>query len=130
VIDPFFGGVERDAAGLREMLKSIEGMGAELAPEHYETVADRDVLLRLQNNIKLRLVEAERHDAAAEVLETMVMLKPGEPALWREAGVLHAQAGNLRAAITALGNYVDMEPRTAERGQAQALMDALKNRLN
>lgn len=130
VIDPFFGGVERDAAGLRDLLKSVEGVAAELSPEHYDAVPDRDVLLRLQNNIKLRLIDTARHGEAAQVVESMVMLRPGDAALWRETGLLHARAGNLRAALAALGNYVDLEPRAAERGKIQALMDALKTRLN
>ncbi len=130
VVDPFFDGIQRDAPSLRELLKSIQGMGSELASAQYETVPDRDVLFRLQNNIKTRLVDAERLADAAGVVETMVMMRPGEPTLWRDAGILHANAGNLRAAIEAFGHFMDLEPRQNARLQVQALVDDLKKRLN
>lgn len=130
VIDPFFDGIQRDAASLRELLKTMQGVGSELSSNHYETVSDRDVLFRLQNNIKARLVDGDRLAEAANVVETMVMMRPGEPALWRDAGVLHANAGNLRAAIEAFGHFMDLEPRENARIQVQALVDDLRKRLN
>ena len=60
----------------------------------------------------------------------MVMMCPGEAALWRDAGVLHANAGNLRAAIEAFGHFMDLEPRDKARLQVQAMVDDLKKRLN
>src|SRR5579864_8089930 len=58
ILDPFHGGRVCDAATLRELLKAMAGQEVELAPEHYAPVADRDVLLRLQNNLKSRLLQA------------------------------------------------------------------------
>lgn len=130
VVDPFFDGIQRDAPSLRELLKTMQGVGSELSAEHYETVADRDVLFRLQNNIKARLVDGDRLSEAANVVETMVMMRPGEPSLWRDAGVLHANAGNLRAAIEAFGHFMDLETRDSARLQVQALVDDLRRRLN
>src|ERR1700730_16183354 len=57
ILDPFHGGRVLDAVALRELLKAIAGQEVELAPEHYAPVADRDVLLRLQNNLKSRLIQ-------------------------------------------------------------------------
>ncbi|MEQ9489693.1 MAG: transglutaminase-like domain-containing protein [Alphaproteobacteria bacterium] len=130
VVDPFFDGIQRDAPSLRELLKTMQGAGSELTAGHYDTVPDRDVLFRLQNNIKMRLIDSERLSDAASVVETMVMMRPGEPTLWRDAGILHANAGNLRAAIEAFGHFMDLEPRQNARLQVQALVDDLKNRLN
>ena len=59
VLDPFEGGEIRDAVALRELLKLGAGASAELAPEHFAAAGNRDILLRLQNNIKVRLVRAE-----------------------------------------------------------------------
>ena len=101
ILDPFHGGRVLDAAAMRELLKAIAGQAIELSPEHYAPVADRDVLLRLQNNLKSRLIQGERHEQAVRVIETMQMLAPDLAELWREAGMLHAQLGNLRAAMQA-----------------------------
>ena len=130
VVDPFFDGIQRDAASLRELLKTMQGVGSELSSQHYETVPDRDVLFRLQNNIKTRLIDGKRLAEAATVVETMVMMRPGDAALWRDAGILHANAGNLRAAIEAFGHFMDLEPRDKARLQVQAMVDDLKKRLN
>lgn len=130
ILDPFFGGVQRDAASLRDLLKTVRGQDAELDPAYYEPVPDLDVLNRLQNNIKLRLIQAGRKQEAATVCETMLMVNPRDAALWRDAGLLHAETGNMRAALTALSNYVDLAPEGSERRQIVALMRQLRLKLN
>src|SRR6266436_7326965 len=76
ILDPFHNGQICGAAKLRELLKSATGKDSELQPEHYAPVADRDVLLRLQNNLKARLLQAQHHERAVTVIETMLMLAP------------------------------------------------------
>lgn len=130
ILDPFFGGVQRDAASLRDLLKTVQGQDAELDPAYYEAVADIDVLNRVQNNIKLRLMQADRKQEAATVCETMLMYNPRDAVLWREAGLLHADTGNMRAALAALSNFVDIVPESSERRQIMALMRELRLKLN
>jgi regulator of sirC expression with transglutaminase-like and TPR domain len=130
IIDPFHGGKACDAAALRDLLKAMAGQEVELSPAHYAPVADRDVLLRLQNNIKSRLLQAGRGEEAVKIIETMLMLAPDLPDLWREAGALHAQLGNIRAAINALEAFVGRAPQGAARHQAAALLQQLKSKLN
>ena len=60
ILDPFHGGQICGAAELRELLKATAGQDSELQPEHYTPVSDRDVLLRLQNNLKARLIQAQQ----------------------------------------------------------------------
>ncbi|HVC51454.1 MAG TPA: transglutaminase-like domain-containing protein [Stellaceae bacterium] len=130
IVDPFHGGTVCDAVMLRELLKATLGQAVDLSPEHYAPVADRDILLRLQNNLKSRLVQGGRHERAVRVIETMLMLGPDMIELWREAGMLHAQLGNIRAAMDALGEYVRRAPDGADRHQVAAILQQLKTRLN
>jgi regulator of sirC expression with transglutaminase-like and TPR domain len=130
ILDPFHGGKVCDAAGLRDLLKAMAGQEVELSPEHYAPVADRDVLLRLQNNIKSRLLQAGRGEQAVRVIETMLLLAPDLADLWQEAGVLHARLGNIRAAINALNEFIGRAPQGAARHQAAALLQQLKSKLN
>src|SRR3546814_10317494 len=87
--------------GVQTCALPISGEAAELRPEHTRPVGCRDVLLRLQNNIKLRRVQEERSADALAILESMLMIAPERAGLWREAGILHAHLDNMRAAILA-----------------------------
>jgi regulator of sirC expression with transglutaminase-like and TPR domain len=130
IIDPFHGGAVRDATSLRELLKTMGGSAVELNPEHYAPVPDRQVLLRLQNNIKLRLVRSNRLEQALAVLDGMLLFSPDQAALWQEAGLLNARLGNYRAAIAALEEFLRREDDAAARHQAAALLQQCKTRLN
>jgi regulator of sirC expression with transglutaminase-like and TPR domain len=130
ILDPFHAGRVCDAAMLRELLKAMAGQAVELSPEHYAPVADRDVLLRLQNNLKSRLLQAGRHERALRVVETMQLLAPDLATLWQEVGLLHAHLGNLRAAAQAVEEFIRRTPDGAARHQAAVLLQQLKAKLN
>ena len=87
---------------LRALLKHGAGPDAELRPEHLAAVGNRDILLRLENNIKMRLLQAGEVEGALAILERMLLIAPSEPLLWLEAGGHYAHLGNLRAAMEAL----------------------------
>jgi regulator of sirC expression with transglutaminase-like and TPR domain len=130
ILDPFHGGRVCDAATLRELLKAMAGQEVELSPEHYAPVADRDVLLRLQNNVKSRLLQAGQHERALRVVETMLLLAPDLAELWQEAGLLHARLGNLRAGADALEQFIIRAPEGSARHQAAAILQQIKTKLN
>ena len=130
ILDPFHGGKVRVAAELRDLLKATLGNEAELAPAHYTAVSDREILLRLQNNLKLRLIESRQTESALAVIEGMMLFAPDHAALWREAALLHVERGNLRAAIAALERYLALATTGPERQQAAAFLQRLKARMN
>lgn len=130
ILDPFHGGRVCDAADLRELLKATAGQEIELMPEHYAAVSDRDVLLRLQNNLKSRLLQAGRYERALGVVETMLMLAPDLVELWQEAGLLHARQGNIVASVNAFQEFIARAPEGTARHQAAAMLQQLKSKLN
>jgi len=130
ILDPFHGGQICEAAMLRELLKSMAGQDVELTPEHYAPVSDRDVLLRLQNNVKSRLLQAGRQEHALRIIDTMLMLAPDLAELWYESGMLHARAGNMVASVGALEEFVRRAPDGSARHQAAAALQQLKAKLN
>jgi regulator of sirC expression with transglutaminase-like and TPR domain len=129
ILDPFQGGKVRAAAELRDLLKAIAGNTAELAPDHYAEVSDRDILLRLQNNLKLRLLESRQAEKALAVISGMMLFAPDQPALWREAGLVNAELGNLRAAIDALERFLVLATDDAARHHTARFLQKLKARL-
>jgi len=130
ILDPFHDGRVCGAAELRELLKAVAGADRELLPAYYAPVADRDVLLRLQNNLKSRLLQEASYERAAQVVETMLMLAPDFAELWHEAGALYRELGNIRAAAAALEQYVMRAPDGAARHQAAAVLQQLRLQLN
>ncbi len=130
IADPFHEGAVLDAPALRALLKAMSGADAELSPAHYSPVPDRDVLLRLQNNIKVRLIRQRDYDGAADVLDGMLTLSPDDAVLWRESGLVNAKVGKVKAAIRALEHYMDRETSEAARQEAADLVADLKSRVN
>jgi regulator of sirC expression with transglutaminase-like and TPR domain len=130
ILDPFNQGQARSVMELRDLLKVAAGADAELTPEYYATVGNRDILLRLQNNLKLRFMKADRVDKAVEILDGMLLFAPEEAMLWREAGLLNAHIGNLNAAVGALETFMTLGVNDLLRHQTALLIQQLKNRLN
>ncbi len=130
ILDPFAGVPVEGASGLRAMLKAVSGMDAELSPACYARLGDRHVLLRLQNNIKTRLAAQGHFAEAVAVAERMLLIVPEEVSLYRDLGVFHAEAGNLKAAIAALTTFVRTTPDEEARHIAAALVQKIEARLN
>lgn len=131
ILDPFNLGQPRRPPELREMLKSMQGEDAELTVELHRPVPDRVVLLRLQNNLKLRQIRARDLEGAMRTLESMLLFAPNEPDLLRELGLLHVQLGNVRGAIETLETYMDVGlGQDTLRFQIAALLQELRGKLN
>lgn len=130
VLDPFGGGELRDAPALRQLLKRGAGPEAELRPEHLAPVGSRDILLRLQNNIKVRLLQAGETERAVAILERMLLIAPGQPLLWFEAGGHYAGLGKLRAAMEALERCSGLAVGESLGQRAEMLLRELRGRLN
>jgi regulator of sirC expression with transglutaminase-like and TPR domain len=111
----------------------VLGPDAELSPAHFDAVPDRDVLLRLENNVRLRLVQREDWLGAAKSLERMLAIAPDRPELLFEAGQLNARLDKRRAAIAAFQRFLDIETGQVDPGlrrRASALLQELRRGLN
>ncbi len=129
ILDPFEGGAQVDLPRLQLMLKTALGADAELQPEYYATMTNRGVLLRLQNNIKKRVLDDGDHARAASVVEGMLAIAPEIPDLWREAAELRAEIGELRSALQALDRLLQLADDT-QRSDAMALRRNIATRIN
>ena len=130
IIDPFHGGQALEAGHLRDLLKQFMGADAELTPRHHAPVGNRDILLRLQNNIKARALKANDTARASEILERMVLVAPGVASVWQELGILSVHMGNLRRAMNALETFLDFAPPRDEEREAESLLKQIKSSLN
>ena len=130
ILDPFAGGAVVEPRDMRDMFKAIAGNHVELRAEHYRDMGNRDILLRLQGNIKIRLLREERFDDALETLEVMLLFAPDKPELWRETGLLHARLDHIKDAIRALEEYLRRCGTDETRYNTSMLLQELRARLN
>lgn len=130
ILDPFRGGRVVDTPDLRELLKRLAGDGAELRNDYYQIVGDRDVLLRLQNNIKTRALQQNDLGRAVEIVRRMLLLAPQRYRLYRELGLIEAHAGNMQNAIAAAESYATQAVGDSERHDAAMLLQKLRSSLN
>jgi len=133
VLDPFNDGQAVEAPALRSLLQRVLGPEANLAPEHFDPVPDRDVLLRLENNVRLRLAKREDWAATARSLDRMLTIAPDKPELLFESGQINARLDKRRAAIASFERFLATEAAKADPvlGQrASALLQELRRGLN
>jgi regulator of sirC expression with transglutaminase-like and TPR domain len=133
VVDPFNDGLVRDAADLRELTKKVLGPNAQPNPSYYDPVSDRQVLLRLENNIRLRLVQREDWTGAMRIVDRMLAIGPDQPVLQYEAGQINVRLDKRRAAIANFERFLLLDDGRADadmRKHATALLQELRRGLN
>jgi regulator of sirC expression with transglutaminase-like and TPR domain len=120
VLDVFHGGAAMDARALRGLIKRVEGAQAELRPGILRPMGNRAVLLRLQNNIKLRRMAAGDMEGAVACTEDMLRIAPDEAGQWREAAQMHERLGRLGDALRCGEAFLRLVPEgeAAERMRA------------
>ena len=129
LLDPFEGGRALGAHDLRAMLTAEAGSGAAFSFADLIEIDGRALLLKLQREAKVRLVEEERLQDAAETAETIALLDPADPAPWRDMGFLFAHAGETKRAADALVEYLKRESDRAKAAEAEALLGTLRRQL-
>ena len=131
ILDPFHGGVERGPADLRTLIKGVLGPGGELSPAHYAAVADRRVLVRLADNMRVRLADMGRVREALAVLNDMLLLMPDDPRLMRDQALLSVQVGQFGKAVETLSAMAGNPALDAQaRHEAASLLQRVRSRLN
>lgn len=141
VIDPFRAGqlcqiIEADEDyfdeedALYDALPEADPRVLDLSAELMRPLSAREVLLRIQHEIKRRLLSQDRVDAAITTLQSMILFAPRHEELWRELSNLQAERGHIRAAITALEVVRDLSAEPVPLQQADGMLRELRWRLN
>ncbi|MCC6718373.1 MAG: transglutaminase family protein [Acetobacteraceae bacterium] len=130
VVDVFNGGAPMDAPALRALVKSVEGPAAELRPGLLRPMSTRAVLLRLQNNIKLRRLQAGDMPGALACTEDMLRIAPDEAGQWRDAAVMHQRLDQLGDALRCGAAFLRLVPEGTAAERMRAAMAELRARLN
>ena len=130
MVDPFHGGQELDRDALELRIESLIGKSTELEPEYCAAVSNRAVLIRLQNNIKLRAMESGDVAHAAKILHTMTLIAPNQAEPRCELAALHIRNGEVKGAIRLLEEFtVETTDRSAY-DSVLAYLTRLRSRLH
>ncbi len=130
VVDVFGGGEALSARDLRGLVKRFQGSQAELQPGMLSAMEKREVLLRLQNNIKVRRLRVGDLEGALRCTEDMLRVAPGIAPLWREAGLMQQRLDRIGAAIASLERFLELAPEGAQSDRVRGLVGELRQRLN
>lgn len=130
VLDVFHGGQPMDAPELRELLKRIEGDGAELRPGLLRPMGTRAVLLRLQNNIASRRMQGGDLRGALTCVEDMLRIAPDQAELWRQGALLNQRLDQVAAALKGFERFLELSPDSRAAARVRSAMDELRTRLN
>ncbi len=113
IVDPFNDGKVVTTGELRALAKQLLGHDAELVPAFYKPISDRQMLVRLQNNIRLRALNQGDIPLAVKILYRLVLLDPERAEFWYELGMLEVHRERLRPGRDALEKclmLIDHEP--------------------
>ena len=130
IIDPFNSGIIRDIHDLRVFLKQLSGEETELSPSYFSGVTNRDIIIRLMNNIKLRAVSEGNLNRATEILERMLIVSPWNAIFLRESGIYNMQLGNLKRAKEHLEEFVNQAKTDTMREEAKKILHSIYTKLN
>jgi regulator of sirC expression with transglutaminase-like and TPR domain len=130
VIDVFNGGQIVSARELRALLKRVEGEKAELRPGLLQPMSTRRVLLRLQNNILTRRLEAGDLRGGLRCTEDMLLIAPDQAELWRQAGIMNQRLEHVAAARDCYQRFLELVPEGTAANSVRAQLDILKSMLN
>ncbi|GAC1338640.1 MAG: SirB1 family protein [Acetobacteraceae bacterium] len=130
VLDVFAGGVPLEAKDLRALMKHVAGPSVELRPGVLQPMSARRVLLRLQENVRVRRLRKEDLDGTLACTEDMLRIAPDTASLWREAAVIHQRLDQVAAALRCYGRFLQLVPEGEAADRIRATMDELRARLN
>lgn len=119
---------EEDEMDLVEILE--ESSPLDFSSDMLRPISRRDVLLRLQHQVKRRQLAQDRVEPAIKTLQSMILFAPRRQELWRELGYLQAERGHIRAAITSLEVVRDLATGPSPVQQTDGMIRELRWRLN
>jgi regulator of sirC expression with transglutaminase-like and TPR domain len=129
LIDPFNGGaaLERESLGPPPSMRGA----AAAESEAMQALGDADVLLRLENNLKIRALQSGDPARALEIAKRMILIAPRQPDLWIDLARLNETEGALGAAQKAYEACLALaQPGAPLHNEAALGLQTLKRRLN
>ena len=130
ILDVFNGGTPLSVRDRRALLRRVEGEKAELRPGLLRPMSARRVLLRLQNNIMTRRLQADDVEGALVCAEDMLRVAPDHAELWRQAAAMNQRLDRVGAALRCYDRFLKLVPDGETAAEIRGLVGTLRSRLN
>jgi len=130
LIDPF----EKARIVVEEDLRNIFFRTyGQIMPEYINVIqplSDRNVLVRLQNNIKIQALSAGDNERAIEILQSINLITPFNAGFLSELAVLEASGGRITSAVARLEKFIELSPIKKDVSKIIDLKEKLNRSLN
>lgn len=127
-LDPFHRGAVLTEADCRARVHALTAGRLPFHPAFLQPVGRRYILTRMLNNLKHSYLARGDVASAAQIVERLLVLSPDDLEVMRDLGVLYAQLGKVRAAISLLQRYVEERPTAPDVPAIQAMLRELVQR--
>lgn len=121
IVDPYQNGIVVQPHTLRQLLQD----GEDSTPFALPSLTKREVLIQLQDALKLDLLRHNAPEAAICVLEASLLIDPLNPRLWRELGLLHSRLDHIEDSISALKHFLSLPGQNDHRYSVSQLLQQL-----
>lgn len=130
VLDVFDRGNRLDEQAFQTLARRAGGKATKVDVATLAPMTSRAVLVRLQNNIRLRRFQAGNIEGALQCTESTLRIAPQDAALWYEAARLQERLDQVAAALQSYERYLALSPPGPAATRVRSLRDGLRSRLN
>lgn len=123
-VDPFEGARTVTVTELRGRMTAMFGPAAVLRPEHLAATSKRDILVRLNANLKTVYTDRGDLTRALAAVERILMLTPDAPDEIRDRGLLLLGLRAYQLAAVDLGRYLAARPNADDAAAVREQLDA------
>ena len=95
-----------------------------------QSVSDRDILVRLQNNIKIRALREGDKERAIKILQSIVLITPISVEFLAELVMLEASSGRIKSALERLERFIQRNTNFSNASSILSLKEQLNRSLN
>jgi regulator of sirC expression with transglutaminase-like and TPR domain len=124
-LDPFNRGEILTREACRERIQGMYGDSLPFSERHLQRATNREILLRMLNNLKLIYLKAQAFDKTLAIVDMMLMVHPDDVEQYRDRGLLRLQLRQFDAAARDFERYIqgssDAPDREAVEGHLKEL---------
>ena len=130
LIDPFNEARLVVNEDLQKIFWRIHNQNMPEQSDFVQSVSDRDILVRLQNNIKIRALREGDKERAIKILQSIVLITPTSVEFLAELAMLEASSGRIKSALERLERFLQRNTDFSNASSILSLKEQLNRSLN